>query len=238
MWRMPYSILVNLKLLPKLVFHMHRMVDQPDNYSEQDRYDHIRYIVGLMKKTGRIKTECFGKENLPAEGGYVMYPNHQGKYDAYSIVDVHERAASVVMDREKSYFVFVSEIIDVLHGKRMDLSDSRQSLKIINQVAQEVGVGRRYIIFPEGGYDNNKRNGLWDFKAGCFKAAVKAKAPIVPVALVDTYKVYNSWYLAPVKTQVHFLAPVYYEEYREMHTHAIADIVKTRIEKKLNELGC
>jgi len=237
MWRMTYSIIMNLGRLPKLAETMHRMADRPDIYSEQEKYDYIRYIVGLMKKTGRIRTECSGTENLPAGGGYVLYPNHQGKYDAYSIVDVHEKPLSLVMDREKSYYVFVSEIVDVLRGKRMDIHNSRHALTIINQVAREVAEGRRYVIFPEGAYDNNKHNSLWDFKPGCFKAATKAGVPIVPVALVDSYKVYNSWQLTPVKTQVHFLKPLYPEEYRDLSTHRIAEIVKERIREKLAELG-
>lgn len=78
MWRMNYSIILNLPRLPKLIQTMHRMVDQPDQYSEQEKYDYIRYIIGLMKKTGHMRTECHGLENLPSEGGYVLYPNHQG----------------------------------------------------------------------------------------------------------------------------------------------------------------
>lgn len=236
MWRMNYSILLNLHRLPKIVETMHRMTDQPEHYTEQQRYDYVRYIVTLMKKTGHIKTQCFGTENLPEEGGYVMYPNHQGKYDAYSMVDVHEKAMSLVMDREMSYFIFVSEIVDVLRGKRMDIHDSRQALTVIRQVSREVSEGRRYIIFPEGSYDNGKHNSLWEFKPGCFQAATKAKAPIVPVALVDSYKVYNSWHLGPVKTQVHYLKPLYYEEYKDMSTHRIAEIVRARIAEKLTEL--
>lgn len=238
MWRMNYSIVMNLARLPKLVETMHRMADRPDQYSEQQIYDYIRYIVGLMKKTGHIRTECYGTENLPSEGGYVLYPNHQGKYDAYSIVDVHEKPLSLVMDREMSYFIFVSEIVDALRGKRMDIHNSRQALTIIKQITQEVAEGRRYVIFPEGAYDNSKHNSLWEFKSGCFKAATNAGAPIVPVALVDSYKVYNSWQLTPVKTQVHFLQPLYFEEYKDMNTHQIAKIIKARIEDKLAELGC
>lgn len=50
MWRMNYSIAMNVFRLPKLVQTMHRMADQPEAYSEQEIYDYIRYIVGLMKK--------------------------------------------------------------------------------------------------------------------------------------------------------------------------------------------
>ena len=237
MWRMNYTILMNMPRLPKILETMHRMLDRPDLYSEQDGYNYVRYITGLMQKTGHIRTECHGAENLPAEGGYIMYPNHQGKYDAYGIVSVHDKPLSVVMDRERSYFVLVNEILDILRGKRMDVQNARQALTVINQIAQEVKQGRRYIIFPEGAYSDEKRNSLWDFKPGCFKAAMKAGVPIVPVALVDSYKAYNSWQFTPVKTHVHFLEPLYYEDYKDMNTTQISTVVKERIESKLAELG-
>lgn len=237
MWRMNYTILMNMPRLPKILETMHRMVDRADIYTEQDRYDYVRYVTGLMQKTGHIQTACYGTENLPAEGGYILYPNHQGKYDAYSIVSVHESPLSVVMDREKSYFVLVNEIVEVLRGKRMDIHDARQALKIINQIAQEAAQGRRYIIFPEGAYSDDKHNRLWDFKPGCFKAAVKAGVPIVPVVLVDSYRAYNSWQFSPVKTQVHFLEPICYEAYKDWNTTQISAIVKERMQKKLVALG-
>lgn len=237
MWRMTYSILTNMGLMLKLDEKMHRMVDQPDKYSEKDKYEYVRYIVELMQKSGHIKTTCFGTENLPAEGGYILYPNHQGKYDAYGIVSAHEKPLSLVMDRQMSYFAFVNEIVDMVDGKRMDLHDARNGLMVMKQVAQEVSQGRRYIIFPEGTYDNKKPHSLLDFKPGCFKAAMKVGAPIVPVALVDSHKPYNSWQITPVKTQVHFLKPLYAQDYKNLNTHQVAELVKNRIREKLDQLG-
>lgn len=237
MWRMNYTIVRNLYRLPRILETMHRMANRTDIYSEEERYKYVQYVVGLIQKTGFIKTESFGTENLPKEGGYVMFPNHQGKYDCYGIAAVHDAPMTAVMDREMSYFVLVNEIMEMLRGQRLDLGNARQALKVINTVAEEVAEGRRYVIFPEGAYDNQKKHTLWDFKAGCFKAAVKAKAPIVPIALVDSYKVFNTWRILPVKTQVHFLEPLYYEDYAGMRTVEIAAIVKGRIQAKLTELG-
>ena len=237
MWRMHYTIIMNLPKLPKILETMHRMVDRPELYTEQEQYDYVRYITGLMQKTGKIKTECFGSDNLPKDGGYLLCPNHQGKYDAYSIVSAHEKPLSVVMDRERSYFVLVNEIIEVLRGQRMDIQNVRQALTVINKMADELKDGRRYIIFPEGGYSDEKKNTLWDFRPGCFKAATKSGVPIVPVVLVDSYKVYNSWQLTPVKTQVHFLNPIPFYEYADLNTTQISGMVKERIAGKLSELG-
>ena len=237
MWRFYYTIARNIVILPKLIETMHCKTDQPEKYSEQDRYEYVQSIVDLMQKTGHIRTEGYGMENLPKEGGYMLYPNHQGKYDAYGIVAVHPKPCTVVMDKAKSYMVFISEIIDTLRGKRLDIHDTRQALTIINEIAKEVAEGRRYILFPEGGYAKNQKNTLGEFKPGCFKIVLKSKVPIVPVALIDSYKVFNSWQLTPVTTQVHFLEPIYYEEYKNMKTVQIAEMVKERIQQKLDEVA-
>ena len=182
-----------------------------------------------MHRTGHIKTTGYGMENLPREGGYMMYPNHQGKYDAYGIVGVHEKPCSVVIDEAKSRGPFISEVIELLHGKRISLKDTRQAMTIIMEMSKEVAEGRRYVLFPEGGYVVGRKNDMGEFKAGCFKISLKTKTPIVPVVLWDSYKVFNSWKLGPLKTEVH-------EDFKDMKTQEIAAMVHERIQDKLEEL--
>ena len=110
----------------------------------------------------------------------------------------------------------------------------KKQLKTIMEIASEVKAGRRYIIFPEGGYDNNK-NDLQDFMPGAFKCAVWAKAPIVPVAIIDSYKPFGVNSLRKVRTYVHFLEPISFEEYQGMKTAEIAEMVKSRIAADIEE---
>ena len=63
----------------------------------------------------------------------MMYPNHQGKYDALGIVYTHRKPCSIVMDKAKSNTILVKEFIDLLEGKRLDKKDVRQALTIINR---------------------------------------------------------------------------------------------------------
>lgn len=231
-----YVILMNLFRAPYMIPKMRREAEHPEKYSEEERYELARHVIRLMKITGGIHTKAYGIENLPEEGGYMMYPNHQGKYDALGIIHTHKKTCSLVMDKAKSKTILVREFVDLLGGKRLDKKDVRQALTIINEVAQEVKQGKRYILFPEGGYDFNNRNNVCNFKAGSFKIALKTKAPIVPVALIDSYKVFNSFWLGPVTTQVHYLKPIYAEEYGDLKTLEIAELVKNRIQEKINEV--
>ena len=65
---------------------------------------------------------------------------------------------------------------------------------------------------------------------------MKSKTPIIPIALIDSYKVFNSFHIGPITTYVHYLEPIYYEEYKNMKTQEIASLVKQRIEEKIREV--
>ena len=116
----------------------------------------------------------------------------------------------------------------------LDREDVRQAMQVIIDVTNEVKKGRNYLIFAEGTRSKNG-NQLRDFKGGSFKSATKAKCPIVPVALLNAYKPFDTNTIAPVTVQVHFLKPMYYEEYKDMKTTEIAAKVKSRIEKVIRE---
>jgi len=235
MLRYYFLIVRNLFRIPIMSRRMRKMAED-ENSTEEERYEFMQQIIDLMQKTSYVKTEVYGEENLPKEGGYVMYPNHQGKYDAYGIASVHEKPCTVVMDKDKSYAIFVKDVIDLIKGKRLDKNDVKQSFSVILDVAKEVAQGRKYILFPEGEYENKKPNELGEFKAGCFKISLKSKTPIVPVTIIDSYKAWNTSILGTVTTQVHFLPPILFEEFKGMNTHEISELVKARIQKKLDEV--
>ena len=237
MFRYWYTILRNLIRLMECIKTMGDMALKPDEENcEEYNYGYVRYVIDVMRNTGRIDVEVTGKENLPEEGGYMMYPNHQGKWDLYSIISGHKKPLTFVMDVKKSNAIFIKQLVDVLHGKRLDKENNRQAMTIINEVAEEVEKGRRCVLFPEGMFDKEKKNSLYEFKSGCFKISLKSKTPIVPVVLIDSYKAYNTNQLGRLTTQVHFLKPIMFEEYKDMNTKEIADMVKARIQEKIDEV--
>ena len=115
----------------------------------------------------------------------------------------------------------------------IDREDVRQAMQIIINVTKEVKKGRNYLIFAEVTRSKNG-NHVGTFKGGSFKSATKAMCPIVPVALVDSFKPFDTNTIRPVTVQVHFLEPIYYEEYKDMKTTEIAAIVQERIQKVID----
>ena len=228
MIRFLYVIFGNLHRI-WMIPTMGYMARHPEKYSERCRYEYDRYAIHIMMRRGRIKTEVYGPENLPKEGGYMMFANHQGKYDALGIMHGHDKPCSIVMDDARSHMPLVKQFIDLVQGKRLKLNDLRQAAGLISEISEEVKNGRKFILFPSGGYSHRNGNYVDPFKAGSFKSAIKAKAPIVPVALVDSWKVFDLWSLKKVTTKVLFLKPLYYEDYKDLSSKEICNMVYERI---------
>ncbi len=226
----PYFILHMLHKFAKFEKH-------PEQYSELDRYRQAQWIMEHWRKRSRTTTKVYGLENLPKEGGYIMYSNHQGKYDALGILLYHDEPCRILMEKKQSQRIVAKQVIDLVEGKRLDFENPKEQLKVLGQIAGEVADGKRYLIFPEGGYNDNK-NTLQKFNAGCFRCSIDSKTPIVPVTIIDSYKALNGNSLKPCETYVYFLPPIPYSEYGSMKKTEISDMVKQRIQDKLDlELG-
>ncbi len=211
------------------------LAKHPDKYSEETRYNVGRRLIRMIKRRGRITTISTGKEFLPKEGGYIMYSNHQGKYDMLGIVSTHDKPCSIVIDKKTTKEIMPRLYTRLVRGQKLDKKDPRQQVKAIHQVIKEIIEGRRYLLFPEGGYTDNKNN-LLEFHTGSFKIPLKAKCPIIPIAIYDSYKPFTINSIKRVTTQVHYLEPIYYEQYAGMSTREICDLVYNRINDKLNEI--
>ena len=121
---------------------------RPEEFNEKVRYGYVQYVIDVMMKTGRITTKAYGKENLPETGGYMMYANHQGKWDAYGIIASHKEPCTFVMDVKKSNFVFIRQLVDILYAKRLAKDNNRQAMTIINEVVDDVKV-RTDVVYDK-----------------------------------------------------------------------------------------
>ena len=234
MRRIILMVLYNLPFVPYWWWQLCHFAKHTDDIPEPEKYALLKKIVLHANKGGRVKIDVHGREHIPTGESFVFFPNHQGLFDVLAIIEACDQPFSVVAKKEVKDVPFLKQVFAIMKAKIMDREDVRQSLQVILDVTQEVKNGRNYLIFPEG-TRSRRGNQVGDFKGGSFKCAVKAKAPIVPVALLNAFEPFERNSIAPVTVQVHFLEPIPYEVYQSMKTTEIAEIVKTRIEETIAE---
>lgn len=226
----------NLFLVPYMWIRLCYHASHVDKYKEEQHYELLKYITHRSNKGGNVTIDAYGVENIPDENGFMFFPNHQGLYDVLAILDVCPKPFSVVAKKEIANIQFLKQVFACMKAYMIDRDDIKQSLQVIINVTNEVKKGRNYLIFPEGTRSKNG-NELLEFKGGSFKAATKAKCPIVPVALIDSFKPFDTNTTSQVTVQVHFLKPLYYEDYKDMNTKEIAALVRERIQNTIREAG-
>ena len=233
--RIVYMCLKNIPRIPSAWFKLCKYAKNPEKYSRTEMANHIRYIMNLAVNSGNINLKITGTEMFPEEDGFMFYGNHQGMFDAVAMLAAIDRPVSAVFKKELKDIPFVKQIVAITGSYAMDREDVRQSMEVIMNTAKAVSEQKRnFIIFPEG-TRSKQGNKLLPFKGGTFKSAVKAKCPIVPCALIDSFKPFDQNSIAPVTVKLIYLPPIYYEEYVQMKTTEIAEIVKARIEAAIEE---
>ena len=234
MLRILLMVLRNFWRVPGAWFKLCRYAKHTERYPEQEKYDHIRYIMNLAVKSGNIDLTVTGQDKLPEQNGFILYGNHQGMFDVVALVATFPRILGAVFKKELANIPFLKQVIACTKSFAMDREDVRQSLTVIQKVTEEVKLGRNYLIFPEG-TRSKKGNVMGEFHGGSFRCAVKAKCPIVPVAFIDSFKVLDQKGCKKVGVQIHFLEPIPFEEYGHLKTVEVAQLGKDRIQQAIDE---
>ena len=234
MRRIIMMVIRNIFLVPFMWIRLNYYASHVDKYTDEEHYKLLKFIDRRANKCGNVHIDAHGVENIPKENGFMFFPNHQGLYDVLAIMEACPVPFSVVAKKEVADVPFLKQVFACLRAYMLDRDDVRQAMKVIIDVSNEVKNGRNYLIFPEGTRSKNG-NQIGEFKGGSFKAATKAKCPIIPVAMIDSFKPFDTKSIRQVTVQVHFLEPLYYEEYKDMKTTEIASIVHDRIQKTINE---
>ena len=190
----------------------------------------FRFILWI---TG-AKVTVIGEENVPKDTPVLYIGNHRSYFDILLTYSRCPIRTGYIAKKEMEKIPLLSTWMHYLHCLFLDRKDIKQGLKTILTAVDKVKSGISICIFPEG-TRSRMGNQLLPFKGGTFKSAVRAKCPIVPCALIDSYKPFDEKSIAPVTVKLIYLPPICYEEYKQLKTPEIADIVKTKIEEAIRQ---
>lgn len=181
--------------------------------------------------------EVVDPENVPEEDGCVFIANHQGYADIIAlIVALDGRQVGFIAKDSLERVPYLGKWIKLIRGLFIKRGDTREALKSMKEGIELVKNGYNLAIFPEGTRSRGPKMGK--FKAGSFKLATKAKAPIVPVSISGSYKCFEEkGYAQPATIKVMFHPPVETKDLSRQEIMEIEKSVPSTIENGLSMLG-
>ena len=185
--------------------------------------------VGLALSLAGIRYRVHGRERVP-DRAVVFCSNHESNVDPPVLFEGLHRRLHVLFKAELKKLPILGKVM--LAGGFVAVERDRReaSMASIEEAAQSIRAGNSFLIFPEG--TRSRTSELLPFKKGGFIMAIKAQAPIVPVAVSGGREAMRkgSWIVRPVMVDVRIGDPVETAGMSLDDRDRLIEIVRQRIE--------
>lgn len=170
---------------------------------------HLGVRIGLFLSGIRYVVE--GREHIQRRRAAVYAVNHASNVEPPILFDVlHELfpRLRILYKAELRKLPVLVRAFDLAGFVPLERGNRDQSLPAIAGAADALRQGNSFLIFPEG--TRSRTGELLPFKKGGFIMALKAQAPVVPVAIKGARSAMRkgSLVITPVRVHVRFAPPV------------------------------
>ena len=141
-----------------------------------------RMILG----TGSCPITVVNREKLNAGGPAVYVVNHLSALDIPSVYAALPFQFRIMAKKELFRYPVLGWHLKRSGQIPIERENARSSLKSLMKASEALKHGMSLVVFPEGGRSADGH--LQPFLGGSFYVAIKAQAPVVPMALVGTYE--------------------------------------------------
>ena len=145
-----------------------------------------RFVFSTVTKS---TVEVIGEEKIPKDRAVVFIGNHQGNMDIPLLFGFINKPMTFVAKAELGKIPLLADWMRLLQCTFIERKSPRKSVQAIHDAAEGVKKGYSQVIFPEG--TRSKGGPHHEFKAGSFKLAFMSGAPIVPVTIDGTWRIYE-----------------------------------------------
>ena len=173
----------------------------------------LLYILGhwgvrLGLALAGIRFRVAGREHLPRGRAAVYCSNHQSNVDPPVVFEALHPRMHILYKEELNAIPVLARAFRLGGFIPIDRRNRESAMRSIEAGAASLAAGNSFLIFPEG--TRSKTGELLPFKKGGFLMAIRAQAPIVPVAVQGGLAAMRrgSWIIQPVTVSIRMGAPV------------------------------
>jgi len=134
-----------------------------------------------------IKVRTKGQENIDASVPRIYMTNHQSYFDIFALLANIPVNFKFIMKQELMRIPILGFTMKKAGYIGIERDDPRKAIQSMNEAAEKIKGGVSMVIFPEGTRGIDGR--LQSFKKGGFHLACKSGCDIVPVAIMDSYRI-------------------------------------------------
>jgi 1-acyl-sn-glycerol-3-phosphate acyltransferase len=155
-----------------------------------------------------IRYKVAGREHVPADRAAVYCANHQSNVDPPVLFDAVHPRLHILYKHEIDRIPVLARAFRMGGFIPVDRRNKEAALRSIERGAASIRAGNSFLIFPEG--TRSKTDELLPFKKGGFVMALRAQAPIVPVAVQGGRAAMRrgSWLIRPATVSVRIGRPI------------------------------
>jgi 1-acyl-sn-glycerol-3-phosphate acyltransferase len=189
--------------------------------------------VGLALGLSGIRYRLTGREKVPPGRAVVFCSNHESNVDPPVLFQALHRRLHVLFKAELKKLPILGKVM--LEGGFVAVERERKeaSMASIDRAADSIRSGNSFLIFPEG--TRSRTSELLPFKKGGFIMAIKAQAPIIPVAISGGRDAMRkgSWFVRPVMCRIRLGEPIETAGMSVDERDELIEVVRARIEELL-----
>ncbi|MBK3518489.1 lysophospholipid acyltransferase family protein [Carboxylicivirga marina] len=174
-------------------------------------------VTGYMTP---IFVNVSGRHHIDKKQSYVIVANHQSGYDIFVLYGWLGIDFKWIMKKELRQAPGIGYASHKVGHIFLDRSSPRAAMESIEEAKKKLKNGTSVVIFPEG--TRSGSNQMKQFKKGAFKVAFELGLPILPITLIDTYKVYKKGLnLLPGSVQMVIHQPIDTSAYLEQENELL-----------------
>jgi 1-acyl-sn-glycerol-3-phosphate acyltransferase len=190
--------------------------------------------VALALGLAGIRYTVIGRQNIPPRA-VVFCANHQSNVDPPVLFEALHRRLHILYKAELRKLPVLGRVFEVGGFVAVQRDNRDAAFQSIERAAASIRAGNSFLIFPEG--TRSKTDELLPFKKGGLVMALRAQAPIVPVAIMGGRAAMQkgSAFVRPVHVTVRIGEPIETAGMSTDERDALIDTVRARIQALIQQ---